>query len=55
MELTLTLTADETAFIIKVLGQLPTESNVWPLKQKLAAQFDTQTKQEAAPAEAAAA
>ena len=30
---------NEAAFIIRVLGQLPTESGAFPLHQKLAQQF----------------
>ena len=44
MEITLTATADEMAFVLRVIGQLPTESNAWPLHQKFKAQFEEQAK-----------
>lgn len=44
------LTPEEAAFIVRVIGQLPTESNAWPLHQKLVKQFSEQN----APAEQAA-
>lgn len=40
--------ANEAAFIVRVIGQLPTESGAFPLHQKLVAQFQEQDKQEAA-------
>lgn len=46
------LTPEEAAFIVRVIGNLPTESNAWPLHQKLVKQF---TEQQPAPAEAQAA
>ena len=36
------LDANEAAFIIRVIGQLPTESGAFPLHQKLVEQFKTQ-------------
>ena len=36
------LDTNEAAFIIRVLGQLPTESGAFPLHQKLVAQFQEQ-------------
>lgn len=36
------LTIEEAAFIVRVIGQLPTESNAHPLWQKLSQQFATQ-------------
>lgn len=39
---------NEAAFIVRVIGQLPTESGAFPLHQKLVAQFQEQDKQEAA-------
>ena len=36
------LTPEEAAFIVRVIGQLPTESNAWPLHQKLVQQFTAQ-------------
>lgn len=43
---------NEAAFIVRVIGQLPTESGAFPLHQKLVEQFQSQDKQEAATAEA---
>lgn len=37
----------EAIDIIKVLGQLPTESGFFPIHQKLIAQFNEQAKQKA--------
>jgi hypothetical protein len=37
--------ANEAAFIVRVIGQLPTESGAFPLHQKLVAQFQEQEKQ----------
>jgi hypothetical protein len=34
--------ANEAAFIVRVLGQLPTESGAFPLHQKLVQQFKEQ-------------
>ena len=36
---TLTLEDQEAAFIVRVIGQLPTESGAFPLLQKLQQQF----------------
>jgi len=36
------LDANEAAFIIRVIGQLPTESGAFPLHQKLVEQFKAQ-------------
>jgi hypothetical protein len=36
---TFTLETNEAAFIVRVLGQLPTESGAYPLHQKLVQQF----------------
>lgn len=33
---------NEAAFIVRVIGQLPTESGAFPLHQKLVAQFTEQ-------------
>tara|TARA_R110000822_G_scaffold163597_2_gene303861 strand:+ start:7 stop:192 length:186 start_codon:yes stop_codon:yes gene_type:complete len=38
--------ANEAAFIVRVIGQLPTESGAFPLHQKLVAQFKSQDVQE---------
>lgn len=45
---TFTLDTNEAAFIVRVLGQLPTESGAFPLHQKLVQQFQAAQ----APAEA---
>jgi hypothetical protein len=44
--MTFTLEANEAAFIVRVLGQLPTESGAYPLHQKLVAQFKEQEQPE---------
>jgi len=44
--MTFTLDTNEAAFIVRVLGQLPTESGAFPLHQKLVAQFQEQQKAE---------
>ena len=36
------LDANEAAFIIRMIGQLPTESGAFPLHQKLVEQYKTQ-------------
>lgn len=36
---------NEAAFIVRVIGQLPTESGAFPLHQKLVEQFQEQDKQ----------
>jgi len=43
--MTFTLENNEAAFIVRVLGQLPTESGAFPLHQKLVAQFQAQAEQ----------
>lgn len=40
--MTFNLEPNEAAFIVRVLGQLPTESGAFPLHQKLVAQFKEQ-------------
>ena len=35
---------NEAAFIVRVIGQLPTESGAFPLHQKLVAQYQEQNK-----------
>ncbi len=40
------LEQNEAAFIIRVIGQLPTESGAFPLHQKLVAQYQSQDVQE---------
>ena len=37
---------NEAAFIIRVIGGMPTESGAFPLHQKLVAQYQAQDKQE---------
>lgn len=44
--MTFNLEANEAAFIVRVIGQLPTESGAFPLHQKLVEQFKTQEKTE---------
>lgn len=44
--MTFTLEDHEAAFIVRVLGQLPTETGAFPLHQKLVAQFQAQAEQE---------
>lgn len=46
MNVTLTLTADETNAILAVLGDLPTKSGAYPLVQKILAQAKEQLPQE---------
>ncbi len=40
--MTFTLEDNEAAFIVRVIGQLPTESGAFPLHQKLVTQFTEQ-------------
>jgi len=40
--MTFNLEPNEAAFVVRVLGQLPTESGAFPLHQKLVAQFKEQ-------------
>ena len=48
---TFTLETNEAAFIVRVLGQLPTESGAYPLHQKLVQQFQAaQASEEQEPA-----
>lgn len=44
--MTFTFEQNEAAFIIRVLGQLPTESGAYPLHQKLVAQFKEQESEQ---------
>ena len=48
------LDANEIVDIIKVLGNLPTETNAWPLRAKIIAQYEAQ-KPADEPSEAASA
>ncbi len=41
-----TLEQNEAAFIIRVIGQLPTESGAFPLLQKLVEQYQSQAAEE---------
>ncbi len=41
-----TLEQNEAAFIIRVIGQLPTESGAFPLHQKLVEQYKAQAAEE---------
>jgi hypothetical protein len=48
---TFTVETNEAAFIVRVLGQLPTESGAFPLHQKLVLQFQAaQASEEQEPA-----
>ena len=49
--MTFTLEDNEAAFIVRVLGQLPTETGAFPLHQKLVEQFQAQQKEEPQKAE----
>jgi hypothetical protein len=40
-EIELKLTTDEANFVLAVLGNLPTQSNAWPLMQKIKIQVDS--------------
>jgi hypothetical protein len=40
--MTFNLEINEAAFIVRVIGQLPTESGAFPLHQKLVEQFKEQ-------------
>lgn len=44
--MTFNLEPNEAAFIVRVIGQLPTESNAYPLHQKLVAQFKEQQNEQ---------
>lgn len=46
-----TLEDNEAAFIVRVLGKLPTETGAFPLYQKLEAQFQEQQKEKPQTAE----
>jgi hypothetical protein len=43
-EIELKLTTDEANFVLAVLGNLPTQSNAWPLMQKIKTQADAQVQ-----------
>lgn len=44
--MTFDLEPNEAAFIVRVVGQLPTESGAYPVLQKLVQQFKEQEKPE---------
>ena len=46
--MTFTLEPNEAAFIVRVIGQLPTESRSFPLYEKLEAQFKKQDSEQEA-------
>jgi hypothetical protein len=48
-QITLNLLDGEVKDIINVLGQLPTNSNAWPLVQKIGAQLTAQTPEPTEP------
>lgn len=50
--MTFTLEDNEAAFIVRVLGQLPTETGAFPLHQKLVEQFKAQEPQKEEPQKA---
>ena len=49
--MTFNLEPNEAAFIVRVIGQLPTESGAFPLHQKLVAQYQEQNKDKPAETE----
>ena len=51
-DITITLTAQEAVDIVNIMGQLPTQSNAYPLYTKLRTQVEAQLpKPETPPAE----
>ncbi len=46
MEIKLTLSVEETNFILQTLGQLPSSSGVWPLICKIKEQGKSQVPKE---------
>jgi len=40
------LTVEEVNFVLAVLGNLPTQSNAWPLMQKIRTQAESQVPKE---------
>ena len=44
--MTFTLDPNEGSFIVRVLGQLPTETGAYPLHQKLVQQFKEQEQEQ---------
>lgn len=53
-DVTFNLNSEEAAFVLRVIGQLPTESNAWPVQQKMVKQFNefAEAHQKANPASA---
>jgi hypothetical protein len=49
-ETELKLTSDEVGFVLAVLGNLPTQSNAWPLMQKIKTQAEAQQAKPEEPA-----
>jgi hypothetical protein len=43
-EIELKLNTDEANFVLAVLGNLPTQSNAWPLMQKIKTQVEAQVQ-----------
>ena len=43
-EIELKLTTEEDNFVLDVLGNLPTQSNAWPLMQKIKTQAEAQVQ-----------
>ena len=41
-DMELKLTAEEVSFVLAVMGNLPTQSNAWPLMQKIKTQAEVQ-------------
>ena len=41
-DMELKLTAEEVSFVLAVMGNLPTQSNAWPLMQKIKTQAEAQ-------------
>lgn len=48
----LTLNIEDVNFVLAVLGNLPTQSNAWPLMQKIKAQAEAQQPKPEEPAAA---
>jgi len=46
MDIQLSLTKEEVAAIVQVLGQLPTNSGAWPLLVKIKEQADAALKEQ---------
>lgn len=45
-EVELKLTVEEINFIVAVLGNLPTQSNAWPLMQKVKSQSEAESSKD---------